>query len=52
MKRRSIKNELLVLEIILEQRVNEMIGEEIYRRVQGIDKRTYKPRIKKDLFDL
>ncbi len=32
-KRRSVKNELLVLEIILEQRVNEMVDEEIHKRV-------------------
>ncbi len=51
-KRRSVKNELLVLEIILEQRVNEMVDEEIHKRVQGMDKRTYKPRIRTDLFDM
>lgn len=51
-KRRSVKNELLVLDIILEQRVNEMVDEEIHKRVQGIDKRTYKPRIRTDLFDM
>lgn len=51
-KRRSVKNELLVLDIILEQRVNEMVSEEIHKRVQGIDKRTYKPRVRMDLFDL
>lgn len=52
MKRRSIKNELLVLDIILEQRVDEMVSEEIYKRIQALDRRTYKPRIRKDLFDL
>ncbi len=51
-KRRSVKNELLVLDIILEQRVNEMVDEEIHKRVQGMDKRTYKPRIRIDLFDM
>lgn len=52
MKRRSVKNELFVLDIILEQRTNEMISEEIQKRVQGLDRRTYKPRVRKDLFDL
>ena len=52
MKRRSVKNELLVLDIILEQRVDEMVSEEIYKRIQALDRRTYKPRIRKDLFDL
>lgn len=51
-KRRSVKNELLVLDIILEQRVDEMISEEIYKKVQSIDKRTYSPRVRTDLFDL
>lgn len=51
-KRRSVKNELLVLDIILEQRVDELVNEEIHKRVQGIDRRTYKPRIRTDLFDL
>ncbi len=51
-KRRSVKNELLVLDIILEQRVNKILDEEIHKRVQEIDKRTYKPRIRTDLFDL
>lgn len=52
MKRRSVKNELLVLDIILEQRVDEMVSEEIHKRVQGMDRRTYKPRVRTDLFDL
>lgn len=51
-KRRSVKNELLVLDIILEQRVTEMVDEEIHKRVQGMDRRAYKPRIRTDLFDL
>lgn len=51
-RRRSVKNELLVLDIILEQKVDEMVSEEIHKRVKGIDKRTYKPRVRTDLFDL
>lgn len=52
MKRRSVKNELFVLDIILEQRTNEIISEEIQKVIQGLDRRTYKPRVRKDLFDL
>lgn len=52
MKRRSVKNELFVLDIILEQRTNKMISEEIQKGIQGLDRRTYKPRVRKDLFDL
>ncbi len=29
-----------------------MLDEEIHKRVQGMDKRTYKPRIRTDLFDI
>lgn len=52
MKRRSVKNELFVLDIILEQRTNEIISEEIQKVIQGLDRRTYKPRVRKGLFDL
>lgn len=52
MKRRSVKNELLVLDIILEQRVDAIVSEEIHKKIQALDRRTYKPRIRKDLFDL
>lgn len=52
MKRRTIKNELLVLDIILEQKVNGNMIEEVKKRILGMDSRTYKPRIRTDLFDL
>lgn len=51
-KRRSVKNELLVLNIILEQQIDNRVSKEIYKRIQGIDRRTYKPRVRTDLFDL
>lgn len=51
-KRRHVKNELLVLEIILEQNISDSVVEEVHKRIGGMDKRTYKPRIRKDLFDL
>ena len=49
--RRSIKNELLVLEIILGKRISETATDEINRCVAGMDKRTYEPRVLKELFD-
>lgn len=52
MKRRAIKDELRVLDVILEQKITETIGEEIENSVSKLDKRTYEPRIRKDLFDL
>lgn len=51
-KRRHIKNELLVLEIILEQNISDSVIEEVHKRIGGMDKRTYKPRVRTDLFDL
>lgn len=51
-KRRSVKNELFVLEIILEQKLEKIFDEEIYKKIRGLDNRTYKPRIRTDLFDL
>lgn len=51
-KRRTVKNELLVLEIILQQKLEKMLEEEIQRRIVSLDNRTYKPRIRTDLFDL
>ena len=46
------KNELTVVNIILEQKMGEMVSSEILHRVEGLDNRTYKPRIRTDLFDL
>ena len=51
-KRRSVKNELMVINIILDQKVKEMVSNEVYQRIKGLDKRTYSPRIRTDLFDL
>ena len=52
MKRRSVKNELTVINIILEQKMREVVSSEVLHRIQGLDTRTYKPRIRIDLFDL
>lgn len=51
-KRRSIKNELMVLEIILGKKISESIVDEINKSVEGLDNRKYEPRIMKELFDL
>lgn len=52
MKRRSVKNELTVINIILEQKTREIVSSEVLHRIQGLDSRTYKPRIRTDLFDV
>ena len=51
-KRRSIKNELAVLDIILSKKISESVTDEIYRSVEGLDGRSYEPRVLKELFDL
>lgn len=51
-KRRSVKNEPAVINIILEQKMKEFLGKEVYQKIEELDKRTYRPRIRTDLFDL
>lgn len=51
-KRRSVKNELAVINIILEKKMKEIVSDEIYQKVEELDRRTYRPRIRTDLFDL
>lgn len=50
-KRRSIKNELQVLNIILSKKISETATDEIQKVVTGMDKRTYEPRVMNELFD-
>lgn len=50
-KRRSIKNELQVLDIILGKKISETATDEIQKAVEGMDKRKYEPRVMKELFD-
>lgn len=52
LRRRSVKNEIRVLDIILEQNIEKIVGEEIQKRITDMDNRTYKPRVRADLFDL
>ena len=49
--RRSIKNELEVLNIILGKKISETATDEIQKAISGMDKRTYEPRIMEELFD-
>ena len=51
-KRRSVKNELAVIDIILELQMKEIVSNKIYQKIEELDKRTYKPRVRADLFDL
>ena len=50
-KRRSIKNELQILEIILSKKISETATNEIQKAIAGMDQRTYEPRILNELFD-
>lgn len=48
--RRSIKNELDVLNIILGKKISETATDEIQKAISGMDKRTYEPRVLNELF--
>lgn len=52
MKRRHVKNEIFVLDMILKQNISVSLIEEIIEKIRVMDKRTYKPRVRTDLFDL
>lgn len=51
-KRRSIKNELAVLDIILDKKIGLSVSDEIIKAVEKLDRRTYEPRVLKELYDL
>lgn len=51
-KRRNIKNELSVVEIIISKKLSELATTEIIKAVERMDNRTYEPRVLKELFDL
>lgn len=51
-KRRTVKNELAVLDIILNHKMGEIISDEICKKIEELDRRIYKPRLRNDLFDL
>lgn len=52
LRRRTVKNEIQVLDIILGKNIEKIIGEEIQKRISEMDNRSYKPRVRIDLFDL
>ena len=49
--RRSIKNELEVLNIILGKKISETATDEIHKAINGMDNRKYEPRVLNELFD-
>lgn len=51
-KRRIIKNELVIVNVILEKKISDSMTEEIEKAIRKLDKRTYTPRILSELFDL
>lgn len=51
-KRRIIKNELVIVDIILEKNISDSMTEEIEKAIRNLDERTYTPRILSELFDL
>lgn len=51
-KRRTIKNELTVLNIILDKEIGKVVSEDIREQIAGLDKRKYSPRQKAELFDI
>jgi len=50
-KRRSIKNELQVVDIILSKKISETATDEIQKAIAGMDQRTYEPRVLNELFN-
>lgn len=50
--RRGIKNELTVINIILGKRISETAQEEITKCINGLDHRTYNPRVLDKMFEL
>lgn len=50
-KRRSIKNELQVVDIILSKKICETATDEIQKAIVGMDQRTYEPRVLNELFN-
>lgn len=51
-ERRSIKNELSVLDIILNKKISEKATDEIQTCVAQLDNRQYRPRVLSELFNL
>ena len=50
-KRRSIKNELDILGVILGKKISDSVTDELQKMVDGLDSRKYEPRVMNELFD-
>ena len=46
------KNEIQILNIILDKKISDTVTNEILESMSKIDKRTYEPRVMNELFDL
>lgn len=51
-RRRAIKNELFVLNAILDRKIGENVASEITKMLEGMDGRLYTPRVLDELFDI
>lgn len=51
-KRRTIKNEMAVLDIILDKEFGEVIVDVAKKQIAGMDKRKYRPRHMVELYDI
>lgn len=51
-ERREIKDELMILDFILENQIKNTLGEDLTKVVNGLDNRKYEPRVWTELFDL
>ena len=49
--RRKIKDEISILDSILGQKVSQTAKNAIQKTAENMDKRTYEPRVLKELFD-
>lgn len=50
--RRSIKNELTVINVILSRRISETVQDEVVKCINVLDHRTYNPRVLEKMFEL
>lgn len=50
-KRRSIKNELDILGVILGKKISDSVSDELQKMINGLDGRQYEPRVMNELFD-
>lgn len=51
-ERREIKDELMILDFILDNQIKNTLGEDLTKVVNGMDNRKYEPRVWTELYDL